>query len=104
VPGEPPGRRAECPRAVRAPVAQGRDLSAISAWHDGCLSLRKVRSFGAGGAGEEEDAMHLDLWYDLVVLEMAELSHPAREKLAEVEQGRCLSETAAEEPAAPAPA
>jgi hypothetical protein len=48
--------------------------------------------------------MHLDPWYDLVVLEMAERSDPAREKLAEAEQARCLSETAAEDPVVPEPA
>lgn len=36
------------------------------------------------GAGRE-DAMQ-DVWYDLVILEMSDLSDPAKEKLVEAEQ------------------
>jgi hypothetical protein len=44
-----------------------------------------------------EDAMHWDVWYDLAVLEMSELS----EKLVEAEKAQALSEPDAEEPSAP---
>jgi hypothetical protein len=36
----------------------------------------------------KEDAMHWDIWYDLAVLELSELSDPAKEKLVEAERAQ----------------
>jgi hypothetical protein len=44
-----------------------------------------------------EAAMHWDVWYDLAVLGMSELS----EKLVEAEKAQALPEPEAEEPPAP---
>ncbi|HUM14409.1 MAG TPA: hypothetical protein VL086_01875 [Candidatus Nitrosotalea sp.] len=40
--------------------------------------------------------MH-DVWYDLAVLELSELSDPGREKLIEAERAQATPEPAAEE-------
>ncbi len=41
--------------------------------------------------------MHWDIWYDLAVLELSELSDPSKEKRLEAEQARCSSVPEAED-------
>ncbi|HEY7654033.1 MAG TPA: hypothetical protein VIG07_14520 [Methylomirabilota bacterium] len=45
--------------------------------------------------------MHWDVWYDLAVLELSELSDPSKEKLIEAEKTQCPSAPEADEPATP---
>jgi hypothetical protein len=45
--------------------------------------------------------MHWDVWYDLAVRELSELSDPAREKLVEAEKAQGQPAPEAEEPASP---
>jgi len=46
--------------------------------------------------------MHWDVWYDLAVLELSELSDPAKEKLVEAERAQGPPAPEAEEPPTPA--
>ena len=45
--------------------------------------------------------MHWDVWYDLAVRELCELSDPAKEKLVEAEKAQGVAAPEAEEPASP---
>ena len=47
--------------------------------------------------------MQWDVWYDLAVLEMSELSDPAKGKLIEAEQDQTLPATDAEDESAATP-
>jgi len=51
-----------------------------------------------------EDAMHWDVWYDLTVRELSDLSDLAKEKLAEAEKAQGPPAPEAEEPPTPASA
>jgi hypothetical protein len=51
----------------------------------------------------KEDAMQWDVWYDLAVLELSELSDPSRERLVEAEQAQCPVLADEGEPARPEP-
>lgn len=46
--------------------------------------------------------MHWDVWYDLVVLELSELSDPAKGKLVEAQKAQGAPAPEAEEPPASA--
>jgi len=48
--------------------------------------------------------MHWDVWYNLAVLELSELSDPAKEKLLEAEKAQGPPAPEAEEPSTPASA
>jgi hypothetical protein len=52
---------------------------------------------GALDGRRKEDAMQLDLWYDLAVLEMSGLSDPGQDKLLEAEHAQCPLAAALEE-------
>jgi hypothetical protein len=56
---------------------------------------------GSNAPGRE-DVMHWDVWYDLAILELSELSDPAKEKLVEAEKAQGPPAPEAEEPPTPA--